>query len=121
MPTTTKPWTVLHSEDGDESITVPGPDTDVVDALLTLIEETYGGDRFAPDNPAILAAAEGVKVERWFSVTKQMRESEGIDDGFESYYTPNGDGRRSIWVVSIQTSGYWLGEKCEEATDPVDA
>ena len=76
---TPRPWTVLHSEAGDsEAVVLPSEGTPVVEALLHLIDETYGSPMFSPDNPAVVDAAKSCHVERWHSCTKTWREANGI-------------------------------------------
>lgn len=113
----TVPWTVLSDDDsGNSAITVPAEDTNVIEALQELVCQVTG-DQYELDNHALVKAAEGLKVEWWTSVTQRMAEAEGIDlDNYgDSYYMPGGDGKRGVWIVPIETSGWVLGELCDEA------
>lgn len=114
-------WTVLRDDNGDVGLVVP-EGTPVIEAVLTLVQETYGGDLFSPDNPAIVQAAEGLRVERWHSCTKAFREAECIGDGDPDgeWWAPHGDGKRTIFVLPFEGDAYSLGEEAEalESTEP---
>ncbi len=103
---------VLRSDDG--SAIVVNADATQVDGLLDLIEAEYGGDRFASTNPVIVAAATEVRIEVWRSCTKAWREAEGIDVD-AGWWSPEGDGRRSITVAYYDGNAYMLGEAAEQA------
>lgn len=110
--------TVFHGDDGDAVVVEPG--TTPLDGLLTLLEEGYGGDRFAADNPAVLEALPSVRVEVWRSCSKAWREGEGVGDEWTTdWWAPSGDGRRQVTVAWYDGSLYSLGEAAEgpEADD----
>lgn len=107
-------WSILRGEDGTAIVVPEG--TSPVDALLSLVEEEFGGERFSPDNPAIVEAAHGLKIEAWHDCSdSQTRDEYGEDsDSLLGFWAPNGDGKHTIHVLSLDYSGYYLGELCEE-------
>ena len=112
--------TILHNDNDEDALVVP-EGTTLIDGLLSLVEEVYGGERFAPDNPAIIAALDHATVGVWRSCTKKWTEAEGVDtEGYNGWWAPDGDGARTITVAAYSGSAYVLGEMAEEAeqTDP---
>lgn len=105
---------VLYCEDGSAIVVEPG--TTPLAGLLSLLEADYGGEPFAEDNPAILAALPRVRVEEWRSCTKSWCESENVDrEGYVSYWAPNGDGASRITVARYDGHAYELGDQAAEA------
>ena len=105
---------MLRDEDGDNSIVVPAADTPVVEAVLEAVCQVHG-DQFQPDNPVIIEAAKGLKVECWHSCTKAWKEAENVEDydSYNDWWAPHGDGKRSIYVVAIERSLYVIGDEAE--------
>lgn len=110
MAHTPKPWTLLHDDDGESSIVVP-EGASVTEAVLELVEQVTG-DRFEPDNPAIVDAVAGLEVETWRSTTWRWREGEGVTE--DDWWAPDGDGRRTIEVVSLNRSVHALADAAAE-------
>lgn len=109
---TPKPGTVLRGEAGSALVVEPG--TAPLDALLTMLEEEYGGERFAESNSVVAARAGEVRIETWHSYLKWQREDQGVDD-FEDYWGPDGQGKRSITVAYFDGSVYDLGDEAQAA------
>ena len=115
-------WTVLRCEDGD-AITIP-EGTTAVAALVEMLEQCYGGE-WTADMPGVVDAAADVHVQRWFSCTKKWKENDGSydgdpDDGLD-YWSPDGDGKRSILVAWSEKSVYLIGEDLEPEPDETTA
>lgn len=111
---TPRPGAVLRGDDGEALVVTEGADP--IGALIELVNESYGGPPFARDNPVIVEAAQGLKVEVWRSCTAAYCEAEGIDtDGYDGWWTPDGDGKRKIHVLNYEGDVYDLGERAEEA------
>jgi hypothetical protein len=108
-------WSTLHDEDGSSAIVVP-EGTDPLEALVELLNAEYGRV-FSRDNPVLVKEAAGLKIQRWFSCTKAWKEAESVGEEEEEWWAPNGDGKRSIFVVSSDRSTYVLGEIAEEADE----
>lgn len=109
-----KPGTTLTSDhDSGVALVIERGDS-LVDALLDLVVEEYGGPKFTPDNPAIVAAMSDVKIETWRSCSKQWREDNGADE-WEAYWSTEGDGRRLIEVLWYPDDVYELGLAAEAA------
>lgn len=109
-----KVGSLFNTEDGYALVVEEG--TEPIDAMIALVAEVYGGDDFSRDNPAIVAATEGERVERWHSCTKAWKEAENIED-FDSYtdwWASGGDGKRFVWVFCPGKSVYCIGEEAEE-------
>lgn len=114
MRRTPKVGDVLRCEYGEAVVVQPG--TGLVEGLLTLLVESYGGPRFAADNPAIVQALPRVTRQTWRSTTKAYREGEVIDDAFlDDYWCPDGDGARQIVIVHYDGNIYDLGDMAADA------
>jgi hypothetical protein len=101
--------TTLLCDNGYAVVVAPG--TSALDGLLTLLEEGYGSPRFAPDNPAIVAALESTQCVTWWSCTRAWKEANNREDfWFDDYWAEDGDGKRSIDVVWVNGDIYLLGE-----------
>ena len=112
---TPKIGTVLHNDNDEDALVVPDGTT-LIDGLLMLVEEVYGGERFAPDNPAIVAALEHAYVGVWHSCSVRWAQDNNVDtEGYNGWWAPDGDGKRSITVASYSGSAYVLGEMAEAA------
>lgn len=109
-------WSVLRNEDGEASLVVP-EGTDVVEALLTLVEEEYGGGPFARDNPAIVDALEAADISVWRRYSPERAVNEGIceDDQSHGWWGPSGDLGDPITVLVYDGDPYSLGEEAEAA------
>jgi hypothetical protein len=108
-------WDVLTDKSGGPSAIVVPVHTPPIEALIELIH-TYCGNVYSADNPVLVAEAEGLKVEWWYSCTKAWREAEGAPDmDTWDWWAPHGDGKRSISVVSVDRSIYVLDEMAAEA------
>jgi hypothetical protein len=111
---------LLQCEDGHAVVVEHG--TTPLDGLLTLLQDGYGGERFAPDNPAIVKALPSVKVSVWRSCTKAWKESNyGPDDPDDPWWSEDGDGRRQITVAWYPDDLYRLGERAEYWANAADA
>ena len=112
-----KPGTVLLSDDGC-ALVVPHQDYNVLDALIEIVEDQHGGD-VTLTNPYLTKLAAETKVQVWYSCSKAWQEAESVGDDYTDYasdwWAPYGDGKRSVYVVSVDVSGYTLGELAEEA------
>lgn len=109
---------VLNCTDGHAVVVEDG--TAPLDGLLTLLQEGYGGARFAPDNPAIVEALPSVSVRVWHSCTKVWKESNWYDgEPEDDWFAEDGDGRRQITVAWFDGALYDLGERAE-AAEPSD-
>src|SRR4051812_7271100 len=97
---------VLHCDEGSAVVVEPG--TTPLAGLLTLLEEGYGGDRFAETNPAVLVALPRVRVEQWMSCSKAYRD-EHCDAYIDDWWSADGDGKRSITVAYYDGNTYDLG------------
>jgi hypothetical protein len=106
--------TTLVCEDGSAVIVNPG--TTPLQGLLELLTEGYGRP-FAETNPVIVEAAKDLQVEVWHSCTKDWREANGVEE-FDSYWSPEGDGRRSITVAYFDGNIYALGDRADAAEVP---
>jgi hypothetical protein len=108
------PGTILRGEDG--CALVVAECADVLDALIELVGEEYGGE-WGRDNPVLVKEAEGLVIEAWHSCSKAWKEAECVEDwdGYMDWWAPDGDGKRTVWVLNIDRSVYALGEMAEEA------
>lgn len=105
--------TILTNENDEQSMVVE-LHTTLLDGLLELIAEAYGGDHFAPDNPAIVDALAHATIGTWRTCSKQWCEANEVDDeDFNTYWAPDGDGEHTITVVAYPGSVYVLGEMAE--------
>lgn len=107
-----KPGDILSDTTGDTIVVTEGDDP--VTCLLWLIQERYGGELFARDNPVVVRVAEGLKVESWRTCSVEWMEANEVTDDCIGYWAANGDGPNVIWVLSTTQNGYSLGEECEE-------
>ena len=114
MPTKPKIGSSMYDSEGGGHSIVVADGTEPIDALLDLMRTCYGGE-FSRTNPVLVEEAKGLKVEVWRSCTKAYREAEGIDSDYQDYWSPDGDGRRSIHVLYLARSVWVLGEMAEEA------
>jgi hypothetical protein len=104
-----QPGTVLRGGEG-AAVVVPSG-TSPLDGLNAILDAEYGGEPFAADNPAIVAALPKVRVETWRSCTKAWREGEGVDDDWcDDWWAPDGDGARQITVARYDGRPYALGD-----------
>lgn len=106
-----KPWTLLHSEDGCDSIVVP-EGTTFAEGLCELLRATHGVD-VEPTHPLIVETAAGLKVQTWHSTTRAWREGEGVDGDWDTYWSADGDGKRTANVVYYPDDLYALGDEIE--------
>lgn len=112
--------TLLIDPDEDTVAITVAKDSDPLDALLALLEESTG-ERFERDNSFLVGEAKALRVEEWRSCTKQWREDNNADDnGFESYWAPDGDGRRWCYVVSSDRSPWVTAELAAAAEQHAD-
>lgn len=107
-PYVPKPGAVLTGEDCDAIVVAE--DTDVVDALVDLLD-----GEFERTNPVLVEEARALKVEVWRSTTKAFREAEGLGEENGDWWCPDGDGRRSVRVVALTRSRYVLADMAELA------
>ena len=108
--------TVLRGDDGLSVVVAPG--TSPLDALLTLIEEEYGGERLSSDNPVVVAALDGLTVDAWTEYSPARQEADGVgedDDYSTRWWGPNGDGSETIHVLSFEGNVYDLGDRAHDA------
>jgi hypothetical protein len=110
-------WSRLSDPESGDCAIVVQRDTTPLDALLTLIEEETG-DRFDPNNPFLVKEAATATVEVWRSCSKRWREDEGVDPCMETWWAPDGDGKRWCYVVSSIRSPWVLAELAEAALPP---
>lgn len=100
---------ILRGEDPGVALVVNEP-IEPLDALVRIVQEGYGGD-WSTENPVLVDAAREVKVEVWRSCTKAWREGENVDLYADSWWSPNGDGGRSLLVAWYPHDVYDLGER----------
>lgn len=108
---------VLNTETGTSAMVVT-EGADPLASLLDLLEEVYGGDRFSPTNPAIVAALADVAVEEWRTCTADWLASEGLDldeGGVTGWWASEGDGPNAVWVLSLRRDAYCVAEDAEDA------
>lgn len=113
-----KPGALLNSD--DYSIVVVSPGTTPLDGLLTLIEETTG-DLVAADHPAIVEAAQRVRVETWWSCSTRWKEANGGGWDYQDYWSRDGDGKRKITVAMYEGSPYDLANEAAFDTGSVSS
>ena len=76
---TPKLWDRLHS-DSSVSIVVP-EGIEPIDALRILLQEEYGGEElFSADNPVVIDAAKGLRIEAWRKCSAQQARDYGADE-----------------------------------------
>ena len=114
MSATPKPWTMLSSDDGVQSIIVPEGAT-VAEGLCEMVQQMFGTE-CTPEHPAIVQAARGQSVDRWHSCSAAWRRDRGLDTD-TPYWSDDGDGRRSVLVVVEDMSLTVLNDQIEEMGD----
>lgn len=105
-------WSVLRNEDGQYSIVVPEGTTPAT-ALIEMLGIEYGWGDTPPseDHPDIVAAVEGLKLERWRQYSPEAAEREGVDlDDYLCWYGPGGDEGEWFWVLNYQGNLWDLGD-----------
>jgi hypothetical protein len=98
---------------GDTHSIVVKHDTTPAEAVAAFIEE-YCGETISVDHPFVIKEARTVEISRWFSCSKDFKESECVDDPDLDWWTPDGDGARWCYVALFERSAYTMLELMEE-------